>query len=126
MSESDSPAQVVEGFMAAMGSGDPIGARARWTDDAVWHLTGSHDLAGDYSADEYFEMLGRWAARYPDYQPAFLGVRDYGTEGAVAYMESTGGMAPGTASGLLVYRVVDGRIHEGWAIPTFGGGGYAF
>jgi hypothetical protein len=126
MSETESPARVVEGFMAAMGSGDLVGVRARWADDAVWHLTGSHELAGDHSADGYFEMLGRWATKYPDYQPDFHGVQDYGTEAAVAYMESARGMAPGAASGLLVYRVVQGRIREGWAIPTFCGGAYAF
>jgi hypothetical protein len=40
--------------------------------------------------------------------------------------ESTNGMAPGRASGLLLYRVIDGPIREVWAIPTVAVGAYAF
>ena len=106
--------------------GDVAGARAMWADDAVWHLNGSHDLAGDYSPEAYFDVLGVWAERYPSYASEFKDARDVGEDGAVIYMESTGGMAPGDGSGLLIYRVVDERIAEGWAIPTTGGGRYAF
>ena len=107
-------------------SGDVAGARAMWSDDAVWHLTGTHDFAGEYTPDEYFGALGRWAERYPAYTSEFKDTRDVGDDVAVIYMESADGMAPGLASGLLIYRVVDGRIREGWAIPTSGGGRFAF
>jgi ketosteroid isomerase-like protein len=109
-----------------LGTGDVAGARGMWADDAVWHLTGSHDLSGDYSPDEYFHVLGQWADRYPSHVPEFKDVRDVGEDVAMIYMESTHGMAPELASGLLIYRVVDDQIREGWAIPTFAAGRFAF
>jgi ketosteroid isomerase-like protein len=119
------PLDVVTGFLQAMGSGDIAAARAAWADDAIWHVTGSHDVAGDYSPDEYLAMLGEWATRYPDYAADFKEFTSYG-DTAVLHMESRGGMAPDTASGLLVYRVRGEKIAEGWAIPSFGDGRYAF
>jgi ketosteroid isomerase-like protein len=125
MSES-SRAEFVQSMYVRLVSGDVAGARAMWADDAVWHLTGSHDLSGDYSPDEYFGVLGQWADRYPSHVAELKDVRDVGEDVAIIYMESTDGMAPGLASGLLIYRVVDGQIREGWAIPTFAAGRFAF
>jgi ketosteroid isomerase-like protein len=118
--------QIVQSMYERLSNGDVAGARAMWADDAVWHLTGSHEFAGDYDPDGYLQVLGRWQAQFPSYQADFKELRDLGEDGAMIFMESSGGMAPGTASGVLVYRVVDGRIAEGWAIPTSGGGRYAF
>ena len=64
---SDAPASVVERFYAALAEGDVAAARDCWADDAVWHVPGRSDLAGDYGPDAYLVMLGEWAARYPDY-----------------------------------------------------------
>lgn len=126
MNAKASPRQVVQAFFEAMEAGDVIEARAAWDQQAVWHLTGSHGLARDYTRNEYFEMLVAWHAAYPDYRAEWKDARDYGEQVAVVYMESTQGMAPGRGSGLLVYRVVGGVIREGWGIPAFESGRYAF
>jgi ketosteroid isomerase-like protein len=119
------PAEVVEAFYAALGEGDVAAARSCWADRAVWHVTGTSDLSRDYDPDAYFTMLGEWAARYPDYtfESSHVGRYD---DAAVFFIQSTGGMAPGKASGLMVYRVTAGKIHEGWAIPAFGDGQHLF
>lgn len=121
-----SPGEVVQAFFGAMACRDLAAARDVWSDGAVWHTTGDHDLARDYDRDAYFAMLGDWGRRYPDYEAEMKDLREYGDEVVLVYLESSKGMAPGRASGLLVYRVVGGRIVEGWAIPTFGGGRYTF
>jgi ketosteroid isomerase-like protein len=126
MATEGSAVAVVQAMYQRLGSGDPAGARSMWADDAVWHLTGSHPLAKDYDPDAYLQMLAEWAGRYPSYEAEYQDVRDLGEDVAIIVMQSTGGMAPGVATGLLVYRVVDGIIREGWAIPTFADGRYAF
>lgn len=109
-----------------MGRGDVVEARACWDEQAVWHLTGSHELARDYTRSEYFEMLHSWHAAYPSYKAAVKEKRGFGEQVALVYMESDGGMAPGPASGVLVYRVVGGTIREGWGIPASESGRYPF
>lgn len=125
MSE-ESRVELVQRMYQRLAGGDVAGARAMWNDDAVWHLTGDHDLAKDYDPDSYFQMLGLWAERYPSYVPEFKEARDLGEEGAMIVIESSEGMAPGPASGVMIYRVAGGKIQEGWAIPTFGDGAFAF
>ena len=122
---SNGPAKVVASFFEALARGDVATARDCWADNAVWHATGRSDLAGDYEPDAYLAMLGEWAARYPryDFRSSQVGEFD---DLAVLFIESTGGMAPGSASGLMVYRVTTGRISEGWAIPALGDGQYLF
>jgi ketosteroid isomerase-like protein len=122
---STAPAKVVAAFYEALARGDVATARDCWADDAVWHATGQSDLAGDYEPDAYFAMLGEWAARYPEYDFTSSEVGEF-DDSAVFFIESTGGMAPGSASGLMVYRVTAGKIAEGWAIPAFGDGRYLF
>jgi ketosteroid isomerase-like protein len=122
----ESRVEFVQAMYQRLTGGDVAGARSMWSEDAVWHLTGDHDLAKDYDPDSYFQMIGLWAERYPSFVPEFKEARDIGEEGAMIVMESTNGMAPGVASGVMIYRVVGGQIQEGWAIPTFGGGHYAF
>jgi hypothetical protein len=117
---------VVQEMYQRLGAGDLAGARAMWTEDGVWHVTGDHEIAGDYDPDAYFHMLGRWAQQYPSYTFEFRDARDIGEDIATIVVESANGMAPEAASGLLVYRVVDGQIMEGWAIPAFASGKYAF
>jgi ketosteroid isomerase-like protein len=122
----ESRVEFVQAMYQQLTGGDVAGARSMWSDDAVWHLTGDHDLAKDYDPDSYFQMIGLWAERYPSFVPEFKEARDLGEEGAMIVMESTNGMAPGVASGVMIYRVAGGKIQEGWAIPTFGGGHFAF
>ena len=126
VNEKASPSQVVKAFFDAMATGDVIEARACWDEQAVWHLTGSHELARDYSRTGYFEMVRSWHSAYPSYKADVKDIRDYGDQVALVYMESVGGMAPWPASGMMVYRVVGGTIREGWGIPTFESGRYPF
>ena len=79
---------------------DPTGAGRRAASSA-----GDHDLAKDYDPDSYFRMLGLWTERYPSYVPDFKDARDIGEEGAMIIVESSDGMAPGPASGVMIYRV---------------------
>ncbi|HVF76288.1 MAG TPA: nuclear transport factor 2 family protein [Acidimicrobiales bacterium] len=110
---------VVARFFGALGERDFGAARPYWADSAVWHVVGTHDLAGDYAPDAYLAMLATWFADHPDYAVEFTDFRAHGDEGVVVHLESRHGRAEGPASGLMVYRVVDGLIVEGWGIPTF-------
>ena len=98
--------------------GDVAGFRAAWAEGAVWHLTGTHSRARDYDIDAYLAMLAEWFATYPSYAAEVVEVRTIGDELICLTFRSTGGEAPGTAEGLTVYRVVGGKIAEGWAIPS--------
>ena len=88
-----------------------------WADGAIWHLTGSGQRARDYGIDDYVMMLGEWMTSFPAYAAE---VFEWSVIGDIGYasVRSTGGEAPATAEGLVVYRVVDGRIMEGWAMPS--------
>src|SRR5262249_40590896 len=101
-------------------------ARASWSEDAVYHMTGRHELSGDYSIAEYLDGLSEWFAKYPSYRGAIANILTAGDEAVCVSVRTSSGAAPGTATGLLVYRVVAGRIVEGWAIPAFANGEYAF
>jgi hypothetical protein len=70
-------------------------------------------LAEDFSLD----MIAEWVAAFPGYSAEVLAWSAVG-DLACATLISTGGEAPGAAEGLTVYRVVGGRIAEGWAIPS--------
>jgi ketosteroid isomerase-like protein len=126
VNQNASPSTVVRSFFEAMAAGDAVEAVSKWDEQAIWHSTGSHELARDYRRDEYLHMVRSWSAAYPSYYAEMKDVREYGDHVAVVYLESTGGMAPGRASGLLVYRVVGGTIREGWGIPAFEAGRYPF
>lgn len=117
---------VVGGFLAAVGERDLERARTFWADDAIWHITGTNELAGEYDPDRYLARLAQWFDDYPDYAVEPTDFRAHGRQGLAVHMRTRKGMAPGEASGLLVYRVQDGRIAEGWAIATFADGTYPF
>jgi hypothetical protein len=112
------PQDVVVGMYQKVRAGAMKDARALWADSAVWHLTGTSALAGDYTADEYLSFLRQFLQDYPDYRAEWLDIRTYDDTLLVANLHSTGGPSPGTAGGVLVMRVTDGRVQEGWAIPT--------
>ena len=92
----------------------------------MWHITGSHEAAGDDGANEYVDFQSRWREDHPSYAAQVRGVSGFGDEPAILLVESQGGAAPGIASGVAIFRVVDGSIAEGWAIPAFAGGQYPF
>jgi hypothetical protein len=106
---------------AGLTEGDVAAARDCWANDAVWHVPGRSDFAGDCGPDAYLVMLGEWVARYPNYAFASREVGQF-DHAAVFFIESTGGMAPERASWLLVYRVTAGMLAEGWAVPALGDG----
>jgi ketosteroid isomerase-like protein len=120
------PTDVVRQFFGCLGARDPRAGRRYWSDDAVWHLSGRHTRARDYPVDEYLTMLTEWFASYPAYSGEIEAWTTSGEEVVSLTLTSTGGEAPARASGLMVYRVVDGLIREGWGIPTFADGQYAF
>jgi hypothetical protein len=77
-------------------------------------------LQGDYTRDEYFTMLATtWAEYVTNYAFELESCEPFGDELVVAYLRSTGDTLDGPIDpngGLMIYRVLDGRITEGWAL----------
>jgi hypothetical protein len=119
------PSEVVRAFFDHLTAGKPDLALACWAPGAVWHITGRSAWSRDYTPAEYLVMGAEWYVHYPDYTYKFGRVSDQG-ELAFFFVRSQGGEAPGEAEGMMVYRVVDGRITEGWSIPASGGGDFTF
>ena len=120
------PLAVVQQFFGCLGARDPLAGGALWSGDAVWHLSGRHSRSGDYRVDDYLAMLTDWFASYPSYAGEVDEWRTSGDEAVSVAISSTGGEAPVRATGLMIFRVVDGLIREGWGIPTFADGQWAF
>ena len=93
---------------------------AAWAPDAVWHVLDATRFQGDYTRDEYFTMLGTtWAEEVPDYAFDVVDCRSYGNALVVVHLRSRGTTSDGPIDengGLMIYRVVDGKIMEGWAL----------
>lgn len=119
------PTGVVKAFWAAFRSGDVQKAFGHWSSDAVWRLTGRHPRAGDYTPNDYAQMLAAFSGEFPEYSGEFLNARNLG-ELAIFDVRSRGGPAPGESQGIIIYRVRDGLIVEGWAVPANHGGHYPF
>ena len=113
-------------FFAALTARDFSAARTPWASDGAWHVIGEHDLVGDYSADGYIEMLVRWFSDHPAYAAVDFEMTTPGTDVVVVHLVTENGAAPGQASGIMMFRIRDDLIVEGWAIPTFAGGRYPF
>lgn len=71
-------------------------------------------------------MLERWFGDFPEYVATDFEMRAYGEDVVVVHLVTTGGAAGGTASGLMIFRVRDSLIVEGWGITTFDGGRWPF
>jgi len=119
------PSEVVKAFFDHLMAGQPDLALQCWAPDAVWHVTGGSSWARDYSPPEYLAMGAQWFAQYPGYTYKLGRLSELG-QLAFFSIRSQGGEAPGEAEGLMVYRIVDGLIAEGWAIPASGGGHNTF
>jgi hypothetical protein len=117
MTSESNPVEVVQSFFSLLGAGEVAAAKRVWAEGAIWHLTGSGRRARDYRIDDYVTMLAGWVAEFRSYHLDWL---EWSTIGDLVYAtgRSTGGEAPGIGEGLVVYRVVGGRIAEGWGIPS--------
>lgn len=102
----------------AEGRGEAV--YATWAEDAVWHVLDATRFQGDYTRDEYFTMLATtWAEYVTSYAPQLVSCESFGDELVVAFLRNTGETLEGPIDpngGLMIYRVLDGRISEGWAV----------
>ena len=105
-------------FFDALTRRDFDAALAQWKPDGTWHLHGRHDMAGEYGAADYVAFLRRWFDEHPSYEVTAFSMHTYGTDVVAAHLETRNGRAPGVASGLMIFRVEDDVIAEGWAVPT--------
>ena len=118
--------QVVQSFLAALRARDIPTALSKWSPGARWHILGRHSFAGDYSSEEYLQLIKRWYEDYPEYEATPTDAKAYAGGLVVLHMQTRRGAAPGETFGLLVYRIVDGLIDEGWAITASARGEYPF
>jgi len=119
------PSEVVRAFFDHSAAGKLDLGLECWAPGAIWHVTGHSGWSRDYTPAEYLAMGKEWYARYPNYTYKFGRVSEAG-ELAYFFVRSQGGEAPGEAEGMMLYRVVDGRITEGWSVAASGGGAFAF
>jgi SnoaL-like domain len=125
VTEHAQPAEAVAKFFEHLQAGNADLALKSWAPGAVWHVTGRSSRARDYSPTDYLAMCGRWYAEYPGYRAEFGNLNAIG-ELAFFTIRSQNGEAPGETEGMMLYRVVDGLITEGWAIPAKYGDRYTF
>ena len=123
--EAATPNAVVETFFKHLRAGNTELALKCWSQDGVWHITGKSCRARDYSIAEYLPMCAQWYIDYPQYSAEFGALSSIG-ELAFFSIRSKHGEAPGETEGIMLYRVVDGLITEGWAIPARHGNRYTF
>ena len=88
-------------------------------------MTGRSARAGHYSLTDYLALCRQWYVDFPNYQADVGELTEVG-ELAFFSVRSRDGEAPGETEGLMLYRVVDGLIMEGWAIPARHGDQYTF
>lgn len=117
--------EVVVMFFKQFRAGNTQAAFKCWSPDGVWHVMGRSSRAGDYSLPEYLTMCAQWYVDYPHYTAEFGAISSMG-ELAFFNIRSKNGEAPGETEGMMLYRVVDGLITEGWAIPARHGDRYTF
>jgi hypothetical protein len=93
---------------------------ASWAEHAVWQVLDATRYQGDNTRDEYFTMLGTtWATDVQNYSPEIVSCESYGDDLVVAHLKSSGTHIDGPIDemgGLMVYRVANGKIVEGWAL----------
>ena len=116
----DANAELIRRNFELLRQGRGEAVYATWAPDAVWHVLDATRLQGDYTRDEYFTMLATtWAEYVSDYSFDVVDCRSYGTDLVVVHLRSRGTTSDGPiddTGGLMIYRVVDGMIVEGWAL----------
>jgi predicted SnoaL-like aldol condensation-catalyzing enzyme len=124
-SGSVAPVEIVTAFFALLRSGKIEQASQYWSPDATWHITGQSSRAGDYLLPAYLELCKQWYVEYPAYSAELSALTAIG-ELVYFVIKSRNGEAPDETEGMMLYRVVDGLITEGWAIPARHGDRYTF
>jgi predicted SnoaL-like aldol condensation-catalyzing enzyme len=119
------PTEAVTAFFNHLRAGHIELALKCWAPDALWHVTGRSSRARDYTPEQYLAMCRDWYAEYPQYTAEFGEISSLG-ELTFLSIRSQNGEAPGSTEGMMLYRVVDGLIVEGWAIPAKHGDRYTF
>lgn len=116
----DTTAELIRQNWELMRQGRVAEVYATWSPDAVWHVLDATRLQGDYTRDEYFTMLATtWSDFVSEYEFEVVDCRSYGDDLVVVHLRSRGMTADGPIDengGLMIYRVRDGRIVEGWAL----------
>lgn len=106
---------VVERWFASLRTLAIDDARACWHPDAVWRVQDHNEFGGDYRIDDYLSMLGEFLAKYGvGYEFEIDETRAHG-DLVVVFLRSTQPQL-GTTEGLMIYRLRDGLIVEGWGI----------
>lgn len=102
-------------LFAAFAAGDVATVVAGWHDDARWYpVTPGAPWTEPKTRDEYFgDVLGSWYADRPDY--SIDDVQLHETGGLVVV-----GLTTSAGRGILVFRVVDGKVAECWSINADG------
>jgi ketosteroid isomerase-like protein len=105
----------MEMLFAAFAAGDTDTVVAGWHEDAVWHpVTPGGPWTEPKTRDEYFgEVLASWYAERPDYVIADVQLVAVGGLVVAGLLTSAG-------RGILVYRVVDGKVAECWSVNADG------
>jgi ketosteroid isomerase-like protein len=113
-------ADLVRENFARFARGEGEAVYASWAEDAVWHVLDATRYQGNYTRDEYFTMLGTtWATDVQNYSPEIVSCESYGEDLVVAHLKSSGTHIDGPIDelgGLMIYRITDGKIVEGWAL----------
>ena len=119
MNESTSPLDVVNASYQAVVDKDTTLARSYWSDDATWHgvYATQSSWAGDRTADEYLASLADWFDRYPNYSVDVLSQSVIAPHLVALHVRTRNGEAQHEVQGLMLWRVLDGKIAECWALP---------
>jgi ketosteroid isomerase-like protein len=109
------PVPVVQRWFAALAAGRVGEARACWYPEGTWHVLDASPLQGDYDVPGYLAMLRGFLAEDGEgYAFAVEELRPHG-DLVVGFVRSSSPQL-GTTRALMVFRLRDGRIAEGWAL----------
>ena len=112
--------QAVDAMYAALFSGDIDGALACCTDDAEYHIVTPGPSSGDHQMRTYLADIWPQAmSAMSDYQLTEI-VRDTYAGLVVARMTTSHG------AGVMLYRVVNGKVSDIWVINALGRGTTGF
>src|SRR5687768_13112460 len=113
--QTTTPLEHMEALFAAFAAGDTATVLAGWHDDARVHpVTPGGPRTETMTKDEYFgELLPGWYAEHPDYTIHDVQLHELG--GLVVV-----GLTSNVGCGLMVYRVVDGKVAECWTLNADG------